>query len=680
MRARASARSFVVGILALASGLVAAQAPPQTQPPPRGRGFVMGQVVDAAGGRPIPAAVVTLGGGASPAELGLMPSEFAVLSNAPRQVIADAAGRFLFRELSAGSYTIRATATGYIAGAFGASRPAGLAQSLVLERDDERKGGLVVRLWQSASIAGRIVDEFGDPAIGMQVRSFRRTYSGGRQRLSPGATTTTDDRGVYRFSGLTPGEYFVALMFSSTTMPVSAVDAYMQAMSAGGASMEQMSAERSMSGAPFPSTSGFRVGDHVLSTDGGRGGGSPIPAPSDDGPMLGVPTTFYPGATSPAQATVIALSSAEERSGVDFQIRPRRAVRVSGIVTGPDGPVANIGVRLLIPGAEDFATSFGTEAALTSTDAAGRFTFLGVTSGTYTLQSMRVPRAQAARSGPTTSIEIVGPNGMMMGMMSSAGMSTTSLPLPPDPTLWAVMPVTVGESDIPNLAVPLRSGARLSGRLVFEGGEIPPADQLSRASITISPMSTSLPSQVTGAQKHVDPEGRFATVGYPAGRYSVSAALPNLPKPGAPAWRFKYARIGGRDLTDEGLEVGAADVTNIELVFGTTSAEISGTVVDAKSLPDPGALVVVIPADSNAWKAGIISTRRVRAVRTTTTGAYTLGSLPAGEYFIAAIPEGAFESWQDPRSLEAISRLATRMSLADGTKLSQRLTTITGIK
>jgi hypothetical protein len=684
MRARASARSFVVGMVALASGLAAAQAPPQNQPPQRGRGFVVGQVVDAADGRPIPGAIVSIGGGTGPVEAGLVPFDVTIVPTAaPRQVITDAAGRFFFRELSPGSYTIRANAfSGYLSGAYGASRPGGLAQSVVLERDDDRRGGLTIRLWQAALINGRIIDEFGEPAIGMQVRSFRRTFSGGRARLSPGPTATTDDRGVYRFSGLTPGEYLVALMFTSTSMPISAVDAYMQAASAGSSAMEQLLNERTSSGAPFPSTSGFRVGDHMFSTSAGRGG-SLVPAPSDDGPVMSVPTTFYPGATSVSQATVLTLASGEDRTGVDFQIKPRRAVSVSGVVTGPDGPVTNVGVRLLISGAEEFASLFGTEAALTSTDAAGRFTFLGVTSGTYTLQSIRVPRATAPRTSPTTSIEVAGPGGLTMGIMSGGPVSTATLPLPQDPTLWATMPLTVGESDLHNVSVAMRPGARLSGRLVFEGGEPPPADILQRANITISPMMPGLPSQVSSAQKRVETDGRFATVGYPAGRYNVNASIPvvsTTAAPATPAWRFKYARIGGRDLTDEGLEVGTSDITALELVFGTTTTEISGTVVDAKGLPDAGALVVVMPADSSAWKSGVISTRRVRAARTTTTGAYTLGALPAGEYFIAAIPEGAFESWQEPRSLEAISRLAARISLGDGNKLSQRLTTVTSIK
>ena len=682
MRARLVSRSFVVGLVACASGLAAAQAPLPNQAPARGRGFVIGQVVDAAAGRPIPGAVVSISSGAVPAEALLLSGEIASLPNAPRQVIADASGRFFFRELTGGSYTIRANAPGYLSGAYGASRPSGLSQPVVLEGDDDRKGGLTVRLWQAALITGRIVDEFGEPAIGMQVRSFRRTFSGGRARLAPGLFATTDDRGVYRFSNLTPGDYLVGLMFTSTSVPVSVVDAYMQASASGStAAMEQMLNERSSSGAPFPATSGFRVGDHVLVAEGGRGGPSII-APPDDGPVMSVPTTFYPGATSPAQATVLTLTSGESRTGVDFQLKPRRAVGVSGIVTGPDGPVANIGVRLLIAGAEEFVSSLTTEAAITSTDAAGRFTFLGVTSGTYTLQAMRVPRSQGPRLSNTTSIEVVGAGGVMMGMSSSGPASLASLPLPTDPTLWATMPLTVGEADLQNVSVTMRQGARIAGRLVFEGGEPPPGDQLQRANISISPMILNFPSQVSAAQKRIETDGRFATVGYPAGRYNLSASVPTLARPGSPStpWRFKLARLGGRDLTDEGLEIGSSDIDNLELVFGTTSTEITGTVTDPKGLPDTGALVVVMPADSNAWKSGVISSRRVRSTRTTTTGAYTLSGLPPGEYFIAAIPEGAFESWQEPRTLDAISRLAVRVSLGEGNKQSQRLTTIATIK
>jgi hypothetical protein len=236
----------------------------------------------------------------------------------------------------------------------------------------------------------------------------------------------------------------------------------------------------------------------------------------------------------------------------------------------------------------------------------------------------------------------------------------------------------VGDSDIQNLAVVLRPGARFSGRIVFEGAsEVPPADVLVRTSLQISQMSGTTPSQVATGQKRVETDATFRTVGYPPGRYSLSASIPPVPGgSGRTPWRFKFATLGGKDLSDEGLDLQGEDITNIVITFTDRPTEISGNVVDAKSQPDLAAMVVVIPADSQAWKSGIISPRRVRGVRTTTTGGFTIADLPPGEYFIAAVSDAALDNWQDPKTLESISRLATRITLADGAKISQRLTTI----
>ena len=191
----------------------------------------------------------------------------------------------------------------------------------------------------------------------------------------------------------------------------------------------------------MPSMGGFRVGDLIMQSGTmGRSGGTPLPAPSEDGKVASYATTFYPGATNPAQATIVALGSGEERRGIDLQLRLTPTVRVSGSVLGPDGPMRNTGVTLLPQGSEEFSGlgSMDMTVATTATNAAGEFTFLGVAAGHYTLRVQRVPRPPPSTrpDGAMTTIEVVGPGGMMMGM-SSAGPSTAPPPpLPTEPTLW----------------------------------------------------------------------------------------------------------------------------------------------------------------------------------------------------------------------------------------------------
>jgi hypothetical protein len=247
--------------------------------------------------------------------------------------------------------------------------------------------------------------------------------------------------------------------------------------------------------------------------------------------------------------------------------------------------------------------------------------------------------------------------------------------LPTDPTLWGGMQVTVGEVDVANLSVVLKTGAKLSGKIVFEGnGTPPPADVVQRTSLQVSPVSA-MPSQVSGAQKRVEGDGRFNTVGYPPGRYTFSASIPATPQSsGGAVWRFKSASLEGRNL-DEGFEIQSSDIAGLVVTFTDRATEISGSVVDLKGQPDAGALVVVVPSDSQAWKENITPSRRVRSVRTTTTGSYSLKDLPPGEYFIAAVSDAAVDNWQEPKTLDAISRVSARITLLEGGTISQRLTT-----
>jgi protocatechuate 3,4-dioxygenase beta subunit len=191
MRARLRSRTFVVGFFALASAIAAAQALPQqpqtpAQTPPKGTGILLGQVIDAQDKRPIAGALVTLGGEVP------VPQSTAPITDAPRQILTDGSGRFMFRSLAAGRYQVRATAGSYISAGLGQNRPSGAPQSVELTTDDEKRDGLLVRMWKNASISGTVTDEAGEAVIGYSVRLLRRTATSRGVRYSTGNTVSTD--------------------------------------------------------------------------------------------------------------------------------------------------------------------------------------------------------------------------------------------------------------------------------------------------------------------------------------------------------------------------------------------------------------------------------------------------------------------------------------------------------
>ena len=270
-------------------------------------------------------------------------------------------------------------------------------------------------------------------------------------------------------------------------------------------------------------------------------------------------------------------------------------------------------------------------------------------------------------------VEVTGPGGVVMGMSSSvgaAGPPPPPPPLPAEPTLWATTSVSVGDHDVSGLVVTLRAGARLSGRIVFEGdADKPTPEQVQQTLISVSAVTTS--ASVASVAKRVESDGAFATNGYPPGKYLVSAVQP--PSAGG-KWRFKSVTQGGRIVSDEGLDLQGGDVAGLVITFTDRLGEINGTANSERGSPDQTGSVVLLPADSTAWKEGVINTRRIRSTRLSSTGAFSFTELPPGAYFVAAIADDLPDNWQLAATLDAITRVATRVVVADGAKVSQSLT------
>src|SRR5689334_13356039 len=127
---------------------LAAQAlPPPSQaatPPPTG--LIVGRVVDAASGRPVAGAVVSLvGGNVAFTGPGV---------NGPR-AITNGTGYFVFRKLAKGTYSLTAARPGYVDGAYGRRKPGGMSMPLALD-EAQRVNDVVIPIWRHATISGTV--------------------------------------------------------------------------------------------------------------------------------------------------------------------------------------------------------------------------------------------------------------------------------------------------------------------------------------------------------------------------------------------------------------------------------------------------------------------------------------------------------------------------------------------
>ena len=166
---------------------------------PTGTGRIRGRVTAADTGTPLRRAQVRVSG---------------TLPGLQQVTDTDADGHYEFFNVPASRYTISVTRTGYVSMQFGQEsssqpgKPINLAEGEVAEKID-------VALPRGAVIAGRILDDLGEPVAGVRVQAQRYAYQAGGERrlIGSGAMPSlpvTDDLGQFRIYGLIPGSYVVS--------------------------------------------------------------------------------------------------------------------------------------------------------------------------------------------------------------------------------------------------------------------------------------------------------------------------------------------------------------------------------------------------------------------------------------------------------------------------------------
>ena len=572
-------------------------------------GLIVGQVVDAVSGRAVSGAVVSLGG-----TLTVQQGSSSIRitgTTAPRRGLTSRDGYFVFRDLPRGDFTITAAKPGFADAAYGRRRPNGPSQQLSLTAEPRRE--IVLRMWRHGAINGAVTDEIGEPLIGIAVQSFRRTETGGVRRYVPSQTATTDDRGVYRLSNLSPGDYIVAASSRQVAVPLALArdDRDLRATP---------TPDTALVAVPRPgSASALQLGDSVYALPPN----GPTPPPPEDGRLSVYPPTFHPAAASALETLVVTLRPGEEREGIDLHLRPVRTVRVGGALNGPANMLAMRRLRLVPAGNDVIEAS----ELVTSTDARGAFVFPAVPPGDYALKT--TTRDVNWRGEPERALH------------------------------WADVPLTVGPEDMDDVEVVLRPGLIVSGALAFDGAARRPYGNLQRVPIAIERASSSLPGGETVANAIVDDTGRFSTMGVPAGSYYVRVTDSPI------GWMFKGAMFKGRDLSEFPIELGD-DVDGISIEFTDRWTGIRGIVTTPSVQVDDAALVILFPTDSSRWRTSAPVARRLRSTRVRTNGEFSFASVPTGEYYITAIGDEDGADWQDPGFLDVASRSAARITINDG--------------
>jgi protocatechuate 3,4-dioxygenase beta subunit len=308
---------------------------PGGRPFKTGTGRIAGRVLAAESGSPIRRAQVRIN---SP-DIGMKTS------------LTDAQGRYEFHDLPAGRFNLHASKSGYVNVQYGqtrpfeSGRPIELADRQVMEKAD-------FNMPRGSIIAGRIVDEFGEPVADVMVSAMRQTWAGGRRRLVPGGRPAqTNDLGQFRLYGLPPGDYYVS------------------------ASLRNM--------------------ESFMFDVAGPGG------PSGSSPASGYAPTYFPGTASPSDAQKVSVAVGQEAQQTDFALVPTRLSRITGVAMGADGKPLEGAMVNAVPQNRggDLGAMMMSASGRTTKD--GNFTLNGVAPGEYLLnvRSMRVTSGDGPAGG-----------------------------------------------------------------------------------------------------------------------------------------------------------------------------------------------------------------------------------------------------------------------------------------
>lgn len=416
--------------------------------PKTGTGRLRGRVVSGETGGPVRRAQIRIMG----SDIG------------SKSAMTDADGRYEFRDLPAGRFSMSATKAGYVSIQFGQTRPfesgkpIDLSEGQVMDKAD-------FSLPRGSAISGRLVDEFGDPIADALVSAMRSAWSGGRRRLQPtGRTAQTNDLGQFRIYGLSPGDYYVSATFRSG---------------------EMMAMEIAMS-----------------AVTGGAGTGGP----TGSTPNSGYAPTYFPGTPNGSEAQKISLAVGQEAPNTDFALLPVKLAKITGTVISSDGkPVDGSMINALPRNAEGVGMMMMSGTA--RSDKNGNFVINNVAPGDYTLQTRTM---QFMTSGGGDNMVFTARVGI--GADGSDAESGS-------------LPITVSGEDLSGVVIVTAKSATANGHLLFEGGEKPTT--ASNIRIMASGVDSDSPMMMfPGGPGNVKADGSFELRGMSGTRIIRLANLP----------------------------------------------------------------------------------------------------------------------------------------------------------
>jgi len=345
------------------------------------------------------------------------------------------------------------------------------------------------------------------------------------------------------------------------------------------------------------------------------------------GELPGYALTYFPGTANPSDGQRVTLDPSADTTDVNVTLVRTPTARIVGRALASNGENIGGGLKLNISHRSG-AVWVPTSGAERWRD--GSFVFPNVPPGEYVIQADR-GRASASTEGE-----------------------------------FVAQYVTVAGSDVIGVDMRATVGSTIRGRVTFDATSAPPASGF--AIVPVSADYDLCPRQ-NGSIARADVQSNltFEIRGvHGPRRIQLGERTPD-------GWVVKAVFANGVDVTDRALPFGEPpqSLSDVEVVLTNKLTELAGTVATSQGQPRELTLLV-FPIDRARWYPGSRFFQRQRAAA---TGAFSIRSLPPGEYHVAAladttVPADSDEAWQDPQFLESIAGRAARAALNEGQKLS----------
>jgi hypothetical protein len=226
--------------------------------------------------------------------------------------------------------------------------------------------------------------------------------------------------------------------------------------------------------------------------------------------------------------------------------------------------------------------------------------------------------------------------------------------------------VIVAANDITGLVVRLRPAVTMKGRVVIESDPAkPPVQAPPRHSLALDPAGgqpwLGMPSrfQAEGATE-------FEIVGVLAGEYWLRVL--------SSGWLVKSIQWRGREYAQAPFDTtNADDLSGVVVTMTNAVPVMTGAVRAPDNTAAESGLVIVFPTQPAQRVNAGLSSPRMRSAAIESNGTYRLTTVPAGDYFVAAISRARLATWRDPDFLAQIERQATRVTLTWGQTINQDL-------